>query len=410
MPHRRSKGTGSVYRSGNRWIAQLELGVIGGKRKVRRYSFASQKQAQQHLKAISGAVTHGKPPAVAAYLADALAGRAHRLAPSTLRSYSRTIDLHIAPFLGHLKVDELTPDVLDGWIRTLRVQGRGTRTMQNARTILRALLRGALRADWLLYNPVARSEPIKHRKREIQPLTQEQAVTVLAACQGHWIEPIILVLLGLGLRLGEALGLQWQDIDFAANRVQIRRTVQRVYVREPRIVHFHVPKAKRRMASMVAALCGLSKTDLLGATKPIKTELVEAPPKTSQSRRTLALPFVIAERLALHQQEFSHLKSPWVFCTMNGTPYAGNNIHRVWRQIRKTAGLPSLRLHDLRHSTATFLMTLGIPTRAVADILGHAETRTTLNIYQHVLPSVTEDTAAKVDALLRTFQPKGKPS
>ncbi len=382
MSHRRSKGTGSVYRSGTRWIAQLDLGVVNGRRKFYRRTFASQKQAQQHLKA--GATGPANPPSVAAYLADALDARAHGLRPRTLRSYQQTVKHHIDPYLGHLKLPALTPQAVDAWLRQLRLEQRGTATVRYARVVLRALLHDAEKAGWLARNPVGLSRPIRHTKREIQPLSEAQARALLTATAGHWIAPIVIVLLGLGLRLGECLGLQWADIDLQVGRLTIRRTLQRVYV-----------------------LGNSNKVgDNLGSVAKAKTSLITAQPKTSQSRRTLNLPPVVREALVAQHTEYSPLGSPWVFCTLKGTPREPRVIQAAWDRTRKAAGLPWLRLHDLRHSVATFALVLGIPARAVADMLGHAETRTTLQTYTHVLPAVQEEMAAQLDTLLRSFTTK----
>jgi integrase len=138
VPHRRSKGTGSVYRRGNKWIAQLDLGLVNGRKKLHRRTFASQKQAQQHLRA--GATGPAHPPSVSAYLAEALTARAHGLRPKTARSYQRTVDLHITPYIGHLKLTTITPQIVDTWLRQLRLERRGTATVRYARVVLRALL------------------------------------------------------------------------------------------------------------------------------------------------------------------------------------------------------------------------------------------------------------------------------
>jgi integrase len=399
MPHRRSKGTGSVYkRSAGRWVAQLDLGVVNGRRKFYRRTFASQKAAQQHLKA--GTTGPANPPSVAAYLADALEARAHSLRPRTVRSYQRTVDLHVAPFLGHLKLSDITPQAVDTWLRQLRLAGRGTATVRYARCVLRALLHDAEKAGWLARNPVGLSRPIRHTKREIQPLSEAQARALLVATSGHWIAPIVIVLLGLGLRLGECLGLQWADIDLQVGRLTIRRTLQRVYTQAGGCGASQLTRLYGQSLPGRAASSGQT----LGRSR--NTALITAAPKTSQSRRTLNLPLVVREALAAQQTEYHHIGSPWVFCTLKGTPREPRVIQAAWDRTRKAAGLPHLRLHDLRHSAASFALVLGIAPRAVADMLGHAETRTTLQTYTHVLPAVQEEMAAQIDTLLRSFTTK----
>lgn len=369
---RRLKGTGSIYKSGDRWIVQKELGVINGRRRYKRWTFHTLGDAQRKLRLIQDGAPTAKAPTLAAFLAATLETHAAQLRPRTLRSYQRTVDLHVTPFIGHLSLTQVTPQAVEEWLRTLKAKKRGTATVRYARVVLRTLLRHAQRAGWLVGNPAALAAAPKHRKAEIAPLTPGQATTVLAAVAGHWLEPIVLVTLACGLRLGEVLGLQWIDVDTDAGTLAIRRTLQRVYA---------TSKTKK------------------------KTQLVVADTKTTSSRRTLTLPALVAERLEAHRTEMAPIKSRWVFCTLKGTPIEPRNINRAWYPIREAAGLPRLRIHDLRHSAATFALVLGIAPRAVADMLGHAETRTTLDLYTHVLPSLRDGIAAQFDTLLRTMQP-----
>lgn len=373
MPRtRRLKGSGSVYRSGDRWIVQVELGAVNGKRKYKRWAFHALGEAQRKLRLLQDGAPTTKAPTLAAFLAATLETHAPQLRPRTLRSYQRTVDLHITPFLGHLPVNQVTPQAVEDWLRLLRLKKRGTATVRYARVVLRTLLRHAQRAGWLTANPAALAAAPKHTKAQIAPLSAPEAQQLLTTVAGHWIEPIVLVTLACGLRLGEVLGLQWTDIDLTAGTLAIRRTLQRV----------HTPGKKT------------------------KTQLQVAETKTASSRRTLTLPALVTERLTTHQAEMAPLKSRWVFSTLRGTPIEPRNVNRAWDPLRVQAGLPHLRIHDLRHSAASFALVLGISARAVADMLGHAETRTTLDLYTHILPSLRDGMAAQIDGLLRTLQPR----
>jgi integrase len=398
MPRtRRLKGTGSVYRSGEKWTVQVDLGQIDGKRKYKRWTFGTLQEAQRKLRMVQDGAPTAKAPILAAFLTAALEKHAPQLRPRTLRSYQRTLELHISPFIGHVPVNTITPQAIEDWLRTLRLKGRGTATVRYSRVVLRTLLRHAQRSGWLVSNPAALASAPKHRKAEIAPLTPEQATQVLTAVAGHWMEPIVLVAMACGLRLGEVLGLQWTDIDLTAGTLSVRRTLQRV----------HIPRGP---AGQVAAN---KDVDLHTGTKntargPHKTQLQVAETKTASSRRTLILPALVTERLTAHQAEMAPIRSRWVFSTLKGTPLEPRNVNRAWHLLRVKAGLPKLRIHDLRHSAASFALVLGISARAVADMLGHAETRTTLDLYTHVLPSLRDGIAEQLDTLFRTLQPKGR--
>lgn len=380
---RRLKGSGSVYKSGDRWIVQVERNIVNGRRRYRRWAFRTLADAQRKLRQLQdGSGRHGKPPRVDAVLQAALEAQAKQLRPRTLRSYQRTVDLHIGPYLGHIPIDKLDARAVEAWLRELRTKQRGTATVRYARVVLRTLLRPAQRDGWLTTNPAALASAPKHTKAKIRPLTITEAAPLLAQLSGHWIAPIVTLMLGLGLRLGETLGLHWTDVHLApgtdttpaSGTVQIRRTLQRV----------HTPGGKK------------------------KTALTVADPKTERSARTLTLPAVLVELLLAHRREYAPIRSKWVFSTLKGTPIEPRNVNRAWDPLRAAAGLPTLRLHDLRHSAATFALVLGIPPRAVADMLGHAETRTTLDTYTHVLPVVRDGIAAQIDTLLRSIRPADK--
>jgi integrase len=106
-----------------------------------------------------------------------------------------------------------------------------------------------------------------------------------------------------------------------------------------------------------------------------------------------------AERLALGDAWRDH--GP-VFASSVGTPIEPRNVNRRWDELRQRAGLDGLRLHDLRHGCATFLLAQGVPARAIMDVLGHAEIGVTMNTYTHVLPVLRQEAADAIDELFGT--------
>jgi integrase len=175
---------------------------------------------------------------------------------------------------------------------------------------------------------------------------------------------------GLGLafgRGGELLGLRWDDIDPESRQLHVRRALQRVD----------------------------------GSLRFVK-------PKTETSLRTVVLPKLAVRYLREHSKrqngERLTLGETWqdhglVFASSVGTPIEPRNVNRRWDQLRGRAGLDSLRLHDLRHGCATFLLAAGIPARAIMEVLGHSEIGVTMNTYAHVLPQLREDAADAIDEL-----------
>jgi integrase len=126
-------------------------------------------------------------------------------------------------------------------------------------------------------------------------------------------------------------------------------------------------------------------------------KLILAEPKTERSRRTVPVPpptmRLLAEHRQRQQKERGAAGSRWidhglVFASSVGTPMEPRNVDRAWHAARAAAGLNWLRLHDLRHACATFLLASGASPRTVMKTLSHSQIGLTMNTYAHVLPEV----------------------
>jgi integrase len=171
-----------------------------------------------------------------------------------------------------------------------------------------------------------------------------------------------------GMRKGELLGLHWHDIDFNTGSLQVKRTVSRVG----------------------------------------KFGLVVSEPKSARSRRKIVLPTFVLEILKQHRayQKILRLQAIplWkegdiVFSNIYGGYVEPANLHEHFKSILKKAGLPDIRFHDLRHSAATILLEMGVHPKVVQELLGHSNISTTIDIYSHVLPSMQQEAANKLDEL-----------
>jgi len=177
------------------------------------------------------------------------------------------------------------------------------------------------------------------------------------------------VSLSLGLRQGEALAIQWRDVDLESRTLAIRHTLQRY--------------------------AGAYHLD---------------PPKTKQSHRTIGLPVPVAEALRRHRerQEFEKKRAgdlwnaSWgfVFCNEVGEPLSGQWVTRRCQAKLAALGLPRQRYHDLSHAAATFLIAQGVPLRVVTEVLGHSTITTTANSYGHVSLELTRDATDRGAELL----------
>ncbi len=160
-------------------------------------------------------------------------------------------------------------------------------------------------------------------------------------------------------------------------------------------------EARRSLESILAGV--------RAALKAVKTEVHFVEPKSARSRRTIALPSTVVKSLNRHRVRQLEARlaagqrwqdSGLVFSTPIGTPLDGRNVTRAFKGILVGHGLPTIRIHDLRHSCATLLLMQGVSPRVVMETLGHSQVSLTLITYSHVLPALQEDAAAKMDAIL----------
>ena len=373
MGVRRGRGEGSIVkRSDGRWMAQADLGWQDGKRRRKTLYGRTKREVQDKLRDTLHRQEHGLPPVpeqetVGAFLRRWLDVRQGHLRPRTQERYGQVVNAHLLPHLERVRLAKLTPQDVATCLRRVEV-AKGAYTARGAREILRTALNQALRWGLVPRNAAALTDAPRHQVRQIEPLTPAQANTLLAAVEGHRLEALITVAVGLGLRQGEALGLRWEDVDLEAGVLSVRRTLERAGT-EPRF----------------------------GA------------PKTARSRRTITVPGVVAAALRRHrtrQLEERLAAGPrWresglVFTTSIGTAVDKSGLHKAFKAILRAAGLPDIRYHDLRHTAATLLLAQGVDVRTIMETLGHAHISMTLNTYAHVMPALQRDAAAKMDAIL----------
>jgi integrase len=213
--------------------------------------------------------------------------------------------------------------------------------------------------------------PPRRQRFEVKPLTLEQIQKLLAVVEGHRMEALFKLALATGMRRGELMGLKWQDIDFEKATLQVRRVLSRVPSKMP------------------------------------GKGYVEAEPKTQKSRRTIVIASFVLKALKEHRIHQTEEKKKaggywqehdYVFCTPIGTYL--NPTRDMLDQLKvflKKAGLPDIRFHDLRHSAATLLFSLGVHPKVVQEVLGHSQISMTMDIYSHVMPSMHQNAMDKLN-------------
>jgi integrase len=412
---RRSNGEGTEIWLGadGRYHALLSFGLkAGGKRDRRHVSGKTRSDVSKKLRTLQSArdaglaPVAGKSPTLASWLRhwlDHIA--ASRVRIRTLDDYRGRIEYRVIPAIGHIRLDQLQPEHLETFYRdAMRPQTKidpatGTPVVLAALSaasvlkthrILSRAVKVAVQRGRVARNVCTLVEPPSVRRDEIQPLTREEAISVLQAAQATRNSARWSVALALGLRAGEALGLHWTDIDLEAATLTVRQALQRQVYRHG-----------------CANTCGRSR----GAECPNRSGggLVLVEPKSRAGRRTIALPEPLVLALRHHRviQAAEQLLagSLWhdtglVFATVTGAPIDPHTDWLAWRALLKTAQVRAVRLHDARHTAATLLLMQGVPARVAMQILGHSQISLTLGTYSHVVPELARDAADRMGAAL----------
>ncbi|GER86527.1 site-specific integrase [Dictyobacter vulcani] len=376
----RANGEGTIYqRKDGRWVACITIEY--GKRKS--LYFKTQKEAIQALKDLphwkgQDPSFIGKDPTIEFFLKLWLEDIAQpRIRERTYLRYQGLVEQHIIPMIGTIKLQKLMPQQLQQLYNEKRREGYAPQTIKHIHRVLHRAFHDALRWNLIERNVCDAVDAPRVPKYEAQVLNHVEACTFLQAAQGDPYEAIYVLALTTGMRQGELLGLQWKDLSLNGDRLQIRRTIGRIG----------------------------------------KQGFIIGEPKSAKSRRNIYLTEMAIKALKKHrerQQEQQRLAGPawddqghrWIFCNQIGRPIeVGNIIRRSFKPLLKKAGVPEIRFHDLRHSTATLLLSMNIHPKIVQEMLGHSSIHHTMDTYSHVLPSLQKEAVTQLNSLFSTQMP-----
>jgi integrase len=419
---RRGRGEGGIsQRPDGRWVARVDLGWRDGKRRRKAiYGKTRREVAGRLTKTLldvqQGAVLPDERQTVAQFLNRWLEHKRTRLRPRAWLTYEQAVRLHLVPGIGTVRLARLSPGQLETWFQRHQTDdGASARNIRYARTVLRAALGQARKWRLVSDNVAALVDPPRHQVKEIQPLTPEQARALLEHVKDHRLGALVSVATAVGLRLGEALGLRWQDVDLDGGILSIRQALERsggdgparrALNAERRELLTRLKNSAKRSAER--RTCRQELEALRSRWCSFRTTVQFVEPKSMRSRRTIRLPQVVIRALKAHRtrQRTERLAagggwtdSGLVFTTAEGTPLDARNVTREFQGMLADARLPRVRFHDLRHTAATLLLSQGVDPRTIMETLGHSQISLTLNTYSHVLPALQVEAAAKLDAV-----------
>ena len=312
------------------------------------------------------------------------------LAPSTYKRYCRMLETRLLPYFGHFYINKIRPiDIMQFYdllerdtqlVRKKNNNGKKTLKPLSGKTILehhrllRAMLHRAVYWQMIVTNPAERVQPPKAKKPKRRSYDDEQTKILLENLEQLSVEDTkykvaIILTVFTGVRLGELMGLEWQDVDFKNGIICINRSSQYL-------------------------------SDMWIFTKV---------PKTESSIREIAIPeFIISlleEYKLWYEEQKSFYGELWtnsnrLFVQADGKPMHPSTISKWFVKYVSTIGLPVINFHGLRHTNASLLVAQNIDIAIISARLGHAQVSTTLNFYVHPLLSHNRKAGYALENLL----------
>ncbi|MGW4931619.1 tyrosine-type recombinase/integrase [Streptomyces sp. NPDC004166] len=329
-----------------------------------------------------------------------------RLKPATLNSYEGLTRLYIRPALGKKRLNRLSPADVRRFLTEFkgsclcclrgadhdRPEGKrgccavgkcckrlpSARTVQYVHAVLRSALQQAMREELIARNVARIVETPTVTPKEVRPLDGAEVRILLKTARTHRLYALWLLLVSTGLRRGEALALTWSDIDLTNRQLRVRRNVQR-----------------------------------------IRRELLFGTPKTTRSIRTVSLPKHLVRALTHHREQQERERKvagkKWqpapdqpdglIFNTQTGRVIDPRSLNRMLTILCRDANVRRVRVHDLRHTCASLLLSRGVDARTIMETLGHSTITMTLDTYAHVMDTTLRAAAERMDDALNLDDP-----
>ena len=374
MGRKRKNGEGTVrLRKDGRWEGRIVIGYDeNGLPKTKNVLAKTKGECIEKLKALKSTITPDTPIKLKA---DMPFGEwldhwyetycKPNARPATQRTYEGYIRLYLHPRLGSIPLNKVTTSDIQQmctWMMTeARVDqkngegGLSDSQVINCYSLCDRVLEKAVAEKLIVRNPAKGCKLPPNRPNEMKVLSREDMQKVLIQAKEENYYELFLLEFATGLRLGELMALQWDDVDLVTGELRINKQV-----------------------------------NLVGS------KLVISEPKTKAAVRTLILPPSVRKVLAEYK---TRVNSRWLFPSpkKDDLPIIPSAVSRRLHTLLEHAGCEQVRFHDLRHTFATNALAHGMDIKTLSTILGHVSSATTLNTYSHVTDEMRQRAAVKID-------------
>ncbi len=294
------------------------------------------------------------------------------LSPTTLRSYRAEVKKTIRPRLGKVPISRLSAKHLDDLYGSMKDAGSSPKTIRNHHAAISAALHQAVRWGWVRTNVAEMAKPPRVSQRRIHAPSVDVVRQVIEAAEERdpRLSPLLMLAALTGMRRGELCALRWSDVDLSMGTIDVER-------------------------SLVVVPGGLAekgtKTD---RSRHVALDEVGVAVLIAHRERVTAW----AEQAGVGVRPDAFVFSPFLEAA---TPFRPDNVTSFFIRVRDSVGAPTVRLHDLRHFTATQLIGAGVDVRTVAGRLGHSDPSLTLRVYSHLIEERDRAAAAIMGQVLR---------
>lgn len=367
---------GYFRKRGKTWSFTVDLGKDeNGKRKQKTKSgFKTKKEAEAVCAELisqlnKGTYTEPSKMTLAEFLKDWMESVAkNSLKIATYEVYELILNTHILPALGHVKLPQLAPMVLQKFYNQKIDEGLSADYTRKIHYVLSSALNHAVKWRLLSTNPCSLTDPPKINVKEMKTWSIDELKRFLTHTSDTYLHIAYILALYTGMRMGEILGLRWKDIDFHQGRIHVLQSL----ARSKKGLIFQDTKSKGSKRSIDIT------EDVIAALKKHRSQ-------QNQNKRLLGA---------------AYKDHDLVVCSQLGTPMSRENLRRHYKRMIKECGVPKIRFHDLRHTHATIMLQLSEHPKIVSERLGHSRTSLTLDVYSHVTPGLQAQAAQKFSAAL----------